>query len=92
MKAAIDGMNPDLLQLLIDKGAEVDGPNGTAQTALMLAARNGDVKMLTVLIQNGANRALQCKLKWAEGRTALGLAELEKRRNAVKYLQSLEVQ
>lgn len=90
LKAAIDGMNADLLQLLIDNGAEVDGPKGTNQTALMLAARNGDVKMLTVLIENGADRTLQCKLKWAENRTALGLAELEMRRNAVKYLKSLE--
>lgn len=45
LKASIDGMNPDLLQLLIDNGAEVDGPKATDQTALMLAARNGDVKM-----------------------------------------------
>jgi len=51
LKAAIDGQNPNLLQLLIDNGAEVDGPKGTSQTALMLAARNNDVKALTVLVE-----------------------------------------
>ncbi len=90
LKSAIDGQNPDLIQMLIDNGAEVDGPKGTSQTALMLAARNNDVKALTVLVANGADISLKCKLPWAENRTALGLAELEKRRNAVAYLKSLE--
>ena len=90
LKASIDGQNPDLLQLLIDNGADVDGPVGTSQTALMLAARNGDVKLLTVLVENGADRTLQCALPWAENRTAQGLAELEKRRKAVSYFESLE--
>ena len=90
LKAAIDGQNPGLLQLLIDNGAEIDGPEGTSQTALMLAARSGDVKLLTVLVENGADRTLKCKLPWAENRTAQELAELEKRRNAVVYFNSLE--
>ena len=44
----------------------------------MLAARNGDVPTITVLINNGADRMATCKLTWAENRTAEGLAELEK--------------
>ena len=74
---------------LLDHGAEVDGPPGTAQTALMIAARDNNVAALKVLVKNGADVSLPCKLKWAAGRTAEGLAELEKRRAALTYLREL---
>src|SRR5262249_3971992 len=66
---------------------EVDGPRGTDQTALMLAARSNIVAALKVLVKNGADVSLPCKLKWAGGRTADGLAELEKQRAALAYLR-----
>ena len=90
LKFSIHGLNPEIIQLLIDHGAEVDGPPGTSQTALMLAARNNDVDALRVLVDNGADRTLTCKLPWAENRTAQGLAELEKRRKAITFFQSLD--
>jgi hypothetical protein len=63
---------------------------GAAQTALMLAARNNFREGLRVLIDNGADPTLKCKLPWAQNRTAQGLAELEKRRQAVAVFKSLE--
>ncbi|MBM3983400.1 MAG: hypothetical protein FJ304_24650 [Planctomycetes bacterium] len=89
LKFAVGSCSPKVLQALIDGGAQVDGPRGTEQTALMLAARKNNVASLRVLVKNGARLSLKCKLPWAEGRTAEGLAELEKRKKALAYLRSL---
>jgi ankyrin repeat protein len=89
LKFAVGSCSPKVLQALIDHGAQVDGPRGTEQTALMLAARANDVASLRVLVKNGARLSLKCKLPWAEGRTAEGLAELEKRKKALAYLRGL---
>ena len=89
LKFAVKHSTPEVLQALIDAGAYVDGPPGTDQTALMLAARANNVKSLKVLVENGADVSLACKLPWAEGRTAEGLAELEKRRAALAYLRQI---
>jgi ankyrin repeat protein len=89
LKFSIQGQNAELIELLLDKGADPDGPPGTRQTALMLAARNNFVGALKVLIDRGADPTLTCKLPWAENRTAEGLAELEKRRQAVAFFKSL---
>jgi ankyrin repeat protein len=80
---------PEVLQALIDRGAEIDGPKDTKQTALMLAARDNNVEALKVLIKNGADTSLECKLPWANNSTALELAKLEKNRKAVKFLSEL---
>jgi ankyrin repeat protein len=90
LKFAVKRCAPNVLQALIDAGAEIDGPTNTSQTALMLAARAGNVESLRVLIENGANASLPCKLPWAEGRTAEGLAEMEKQKKALAYLRSLQ--
>lgn len=89
LKFAANACPAEVLQALIDRGAEVDGPSGTRQTALMHAARYNNVAALEVLVKNGANVSLPCKLPWAGGRTAEGLAELEKKRAALAYLRSL---
>ena len=44
----------------------MDGPEGTDQTALMIAARENNVDSLKVLVENGAERSLPCKLGWAK--------------------------
>jgi len=87
LKFAVRQSTPAVLQALLDAGAAVDGPPGTDQTALMLAARANNVPALAVLVKNGADASLPCKLPWAEGRTAEGLAELEKQRKALDYLR-----
>ena len=90
LKVAVSSCTPALLQALIDHGAEVDGPAGTSQTAFMLAARANHVVALEVLLRNGTDPSRKCMLPWANGCTALGLAELEKRRDAIKFLKSLQ--
>ncbi|MCE9556651.1 MAG: ankyrin repeat domain-containing protein [Planctomycetes bacterium] len=89
LKFAVHDCKPDVIQALIDAGADVDGPPGTDQTALMIAACANHVDALKVLVKNGANRSLPCKLRWAENRTARELAELEKCRKAATYFASL---
>jgi len=90
LTSAIDRPDAEVVRLLIEKGANVEGPVGASQTPLMLAARSGDVATLEVLVAAGADRTATCKLPWAENRTARGLAELEKRRKAVAYFKSLD--
>ena len=92
LKFAVKSCPAEVIQALIDHGAEVDGPRGTDQTALMLAARSNNVAALKVLVNNGADISLHCKLKWAGGRTAEGLAELERQRAALVYLRGLRAQ
>jgi ankyrin repeat protein len=89
LKFAVHCCPAEVIQALIDHGAEVDGPSGTDQTALMIAARHNNVAALEVLVKNGADVSLPCKLSWAGGRTAEGLAELEKQRSAFAYLRGL---
>lgn len=89
LKFAVHDSRPEVIQALIDNGADVDGPPGTRQTALMIAARADYVDALEVLVRNGADVSLPCKLPWADNRTAQGLAEMEKRKKAAAYLASL---
>lgn len=89
LKFAAGSSSAEVIQVLIDHGASVDGPDGTSQTALMLAARANNVPAIGALLRNGANPDLPCRLPWAEGRTAEGLAELEGRRDALEYLKSM---
>ena len=91
LKFAVHTCTPDVLERLIERGAEVDGPEGTTQTALMIAARANHVKALEVLIRHGADASRKCGLKWAEGRTAEGLAELEGCRAALRFLRTPRV-
>lgn len=89
LKWAAASSTAEVVQALIDHGAEVDGPAGTDQTPLMYAARANNVATIDVLLRNGANPDLPCGLPWAEGRTAEGLAELENRRDAYNYLRAV---
>lgn len=75
---------------MIDKGADIDGPPGTASNALLIAARENNADVLKVLVENGADFSLKCKLKWAENRTAQGWTELEKRRKAAAFLAGIK--
>ena len=89
LKFAVGSCKPEVIEALVHTGADVDGPENSEQTALMLAARNNDVESLKILINAGANFTLKCKLPWAEGLTALELAKLEKHKKATQYLSSL---
>ncbi len=89
LKFAVHACTHEVIQALIDRGADVDGPPGTNQTALMIAARADNPGALKVLVENGADCSLPCKIPWAGGRTAEGLAEMEGRRAALRYLRGL---
>ncbi|MGA9524125.1 MAG: ankyrin repeat domain-containing protein [Myxococcaceae bacterium] len=89
LKFAARSCPAQVVEALIQRGAAVDAPRGTEQTALMLAARADNVEALKVLVAHDARLDLRCKLPWAEGRTAEGLAELEGRKKALAYLRSL---
>ena len=88
LKFAVKRCKPEVIQRLIDAGASVDGPRGTDQTALMLAARANNIENLKVLLKNGANPSIKCKLPWAEGRTAAEVAEMEGRKRAAAFLRA----
>jgi ankyrin repeat protein len=49
LKFAAEECEPEVIQALIGKGAEVDGPANTDQTALMLAARSNNLGAIQVL-------------------------------------------
>lgn len=86
------GSKPEVLQALIDRGAAVDGPPGAEVTPLMMAARCDNVEALKFLVKNGADIHRPCRLRWAENRTAEGLAVLEKQKKAASYLASVREQ
>ena len=44
-----------ILDLLLTKGASVDAVNGASQTALMYAARAGDVELCALLLDASAS-------------------------------------
>ena len=66
--------NTDILQLLLDAGADVESPTGDGQTALMSVARTGNVEAAALLIKRGANVNAaeqfggQTALMWAAAR------------------------
>ncbi len=88
LKFAANDCPPAVLQRLIVKGAEVDG---TRMTALMLAARVNNVESLRVLVECGADLSIPCTIPWAGGRTAEGLAEMEKKRAAHSFLREARI-
>jgi hypothetical protein len=89
LKFAAKGSEPEVIQALIDKGAEVDGPVNTDLTALMLAARGNNVGAIRILIRNGADPRRGCGLPWARGRTAAWLAQNEGSMDAYEMLKGL---
>jgi len=89
LKFAAKECEPEVIQTLIDKGAEVDGPADTDQTALMLAARSNNLGAIQTLIRNGADPRRECGLRWAKGRTAAWLAKNEDSMEAYEFLKDL---
>lgn len=49
---------PEIMRLLLDRGARVDPRNGAAQTPLMLAAAQGHLDCARALLDAGADRSL----------------------------------
>lgn len=67
-----DERNPDrydILQLLIDKGADLNDGDWYQGTPLILAVKNGDIDMVNFLLENGSEPAINF-----EGTSALDIA------------------
>ena len=76
---------PAIVRLLISRGAPVDGrgsPRG--HTPLHEAAFNGDVALVRVLLESGADRGLRS----GEGQTALEIASLKGRDEVARLLRT----
>lgn len=52
--AAVGG-HPDVIQVLIDKGAKLDARGSRGETALLLAASKGNHEVVKLLAENGAD-------------------------------------
>lgn len=78
---AINEQSPDLVTLLLDHGAKVNGiPNSTDYTPLMKAASYGADEVLALLLRRGANPNLK-----RGDRTALEIALIENNGSSEAY-------
>ena len=76
---------PAVVRLLISRGSPVDGrgsPNG--HTPLHEAAFNGDVALVRLLLESGADR----RLRTGDGHTALEIANLKGRDEVARLLRA----
>jgi ankyrin repeat protein len=76
---------PAIVRLLISRGAPVDGrgaPSG--HTPLHEAAFNGDVDLVHLLLESGADR----RLRTGDGQTALEIATLKARDEVARLLRA----
>lgn len=68
---------PEIVRLLLGAGADPEFPPNAPQSVLMLAARDGCVPSIRLLLEAGVDPARRCGLSWAEGDTAADLAAKE---------------
>jgi ankyrin repeat protein len=52
------GVQSEAAQLLLDRGAKIDAQNESGHTALMLAARSGNLEVVGLLLERGADTSL----------------------------------
>jgi uncharacterized protein len=77
------GRRPEMVKLLITRGAPVDGRgSATAHTPLHEAAFNGDLPLVRLLLDSGADRALRT----GDGETALDVAVKQGRHEVARLL------
>ncbi|MEO5378657.1 MAG: ankyrin repeat domain-containing protein [Magnetococcus sp. DMHC-6] len=73
----------DMIQTLLERGAEVDRVDANGQTALMWAINGGRFDAVALLVGNGADLSIQDK----SGRTALDYAMEQNRPQLVDFLK-----
>ena len=81
MNAALIG-HEEMVQMLLQRSAEVDLQNSSGETALMHAASKGQAQMVDLLVQHGAKANLQSY----SGKTALMSAAKEGHEQVVDTL------
>ncbi len=88
LKFAATCCSPELIGYLLEHGADIDGPPNTDQTALMIAARDGNTRVMEKLIAAGADVHRKCQLPWAMGKSILWLAKEANQIEAMVVLKS----
>lgn len=81
---AVFAEKPGMVSFLLGKGAKVNAPAPNGQTALMLAAKNGNVEITKILLQAGADTSL----KDQAGQTAAMLADQNNNTNVLHLIQN----
>lgn len=82
MKAVMNTSNSAVVNLLIDADVDVNAQTKEGVTALMVAARNGNLTAVKLLLNNGANVNATTK----KGLTALHIAMFSKNLELIKEL------
>ncbi|WP_329806671.1 ankyrin repeat domain-containing protein [Flavobacterium facile] len=82
--AAVMRNNTELIQLLIDKKANLDATSRTGVTALMLAIQFKNIEVIKLLLQHNADKLLKDK----EGRTAFEYAVNTKNDAIIQLLKN----
>lgn len=79
----------DLVQTLLKHGVDVNCREDShrARTPAMLAAKNGNLSTLQILLAHGANLRLRSERGLFTGLTALDYAKIYQRKNCVKLLR-----
>ena len=68
---AVDGQHYDVVNLLVDRGADLNLKAKNGFTALMMAVKGGDKNIVEYLLVKGADKSLKAE----SGKTALDFAE-----------------
>lgn len=83
LHAATAGRRGEIVELLLDHGADVNAPTGQGWTALHLAAHGGYLELVDVLLARGARTGERN----AQGQTPLDLAAEQGRQDAAERLR-----
>jgi ankyrin repeat protein len=84
LMAAVMRNNSELIQLLIDKKANLDATSKTGVTALMLATQFKNIEIITLLLKHNANKLL----KDMEGKTAFEYAVNTNNESIIQLLKN----
>ncbi len=77
----------EVVEMLIDQGADVNISNITGWTPFLKAALGGHVGIMKMLLAKGADPRATNK----KGQNALALAQQQGKEEAVAYLQALQI-
>ncbi len=85
LHCAVEGGHREIVQILLDKGADLQAKNDFGNTPLHEASYRGDIELVKFLVSKGAD----LKAKAVDGKTPLELAEKYSQKATAEYLRSL---